>query len=207
MIEDRRKLAGISECERIEGVLREKLKLRKDFPEEELQKRIALAVTSIAGTKSALEWIDPRSPQFRKIGRRKAKEELRDKLAPKMKALLDVINTLHKPALDALSRAGSQLGVMHAMLQSELKIIRAVDLSEVPENPGRGRDFCDQPQRALSFRLAEVFLDLTGERPAAREKGRYGFHDFAHDTFRAMEIKPPSDRTLRDACAHAVAKK
>jgi hypothetical protein len=87
------------------------------------------------------------------------------------------------------------------MLEAELRIVRAADLSAAPQNPGRGRGSSAQPQRALSFSLGEVFLDLTGERPAAREKGRYGFRAFAHDTFRAMQLKlPPSDRTLRDAC-------
>jgi hypothetical protein len=89
-----------AECERIEGVLREELKLRKDLPEEELQKRIARAVTSIAGAKSALKWIDPRRPGFHEIGRKQTDEELHGKLAPKVKALINTIDSLHKPALD-----------------------------------------------------------------------------------------------------------
>jgi hypothetical protein len=197
-----------AECERIKDVLRQKLKLRMDFPEEELQKRIARAVTSIAGAKSALKWIKPQRPGFHEIGRKQTDEELHGKLAPKVEALINTIDSLHKPALDALGAAGSQLGVVRSMLEAELKIICAADLSAVPENPGRGRGSSAQPQRALSFLLAEVFLDLTGEYPAPREKKPHGFRSFALTMFETMDIRPPpSDRMLRDACSDTVAKK
>jgi hypothetical protein len=187
-----------AECECIERALCEELKLRKDLPEAELEKHIARAVTSIAGAKSALERIDPLNPGLREIGRKKTDEELRGKLAPKVKALINTIDSLHKSAFDVLHHGGSQLGVVRSVLEAELKIICAVDLSAVPENPGRS--FSAQPQRALSFVLAEVFVDLTGELPAPREKKRHGFRTYAHGMFQAMQMEPPSDRTLRDAC-------
>ena len=195
-----------AECKSIECVLRDKMTLRKDLPAAELEKRIARAVTSIAGAKSALEWIDPQSPGLREVGRKETDQELHDKLAPKMKALINTIDSLHKPALDVLLHAGSKLGVVRSILEAELKIVHTADFSAVPENPGRG--FSAQPQRALSFLLAELFLDLSGEHPAPREKKHsYSFHAFANAMFKAMELELPSDRTLRDACGYVVAKK
>jgi hypothetical protein len=210
MVEDREeRFTGIAgarveldraECERIERVLCEELKLRKDFQEEELQRRIARAVTSIAGAKSALKWIKPRRPAFREIGRKQTDEELHGKLAPKMKALINTIDSLHKPALDALNHAGSQLGVVRSMLEAELKIVHAADLSTVPTPTGcpKGSLFA-QPQRGLTLTLAKIYLDLTGEYPTGAKK-RYGFRAFADAMFAAMQTKPPSRYIVEAAC-------
>jgi hypothetical protein len=189
-----------SECERIERVLhdRKELKLRQDLPEAELEKRIARAVTSIAGAKAATLRLASHSG-FRHAGQRQTEED-RHKLATALQTAIAAIDSVHKPGLKVLAHAGSNLGVLRSILEGELKAVRGADLSAVPTQTGcpKGSLFA-QPQRALTFALAEIYLDLTGEYPTGAKK-RYGFRAFADAMFAAMQTKPPSRHIVEAAC-------
>jgi len=193
-----------AECERIERILREGLQLREDLPAEQLERHVARAVMNIAGAKAAMIRLGGKAG-FRNVGRRQAEKD-RSKLASDLKTFIRALDSAHKPLLDALAHAGSKLGIMRFLLdlEAELGIIRAADLSAVPANPGPkpGRQratFSAQPQRALTFLLADIYLDLSGEYPEPSKK-RYGFHAFADAMFAAMQTKPPSRYIVEAAC-------
>jgi hypothetical protein len=193
-----RAVIGAAECERIEGVLREKLQLRKDLPAEQLERRIARAVTHIAGAKAATLRLASHSG-FRHAGQRQTEED-RHKLAAALQTAIAAIDSTHKPGLEALAHAGSNLGILRSILEAELKTVRGADLSAVSTKTGCPKgSHSRQPQRALTFALAEIYLDLTGEYPTGARK-RYGFRAFADAMFAAMQTKPPSRHIVEAAC-------
>jgi hypothetical protein len=185
-------------CEAIKSVIRTELRLRPDLPEAERDLRIERAVTSVAGAKAIALRLG-NSPAFRSVGSAKTEEERR-RLVASLVAAIASIDALHKPAIDTLAKAGARLDILHSMLAGELKLIRAADFRGTPAQGGRSKASFKQPQRALTFTLAEVFYDLTGEYPTGSKK-RYGFHAFCDAMFKAMHITAPSTRTVRDACA------
>ncbi len=209
-----------AECERIERVLSEELKLRQDLQEElerlkaleELERpkgcgyrlprppAIVRAVTSIAGAKAAVLRLGGK-PGFHNVGQRQSEKDRR-KLASGLKKAIGALDSAHKPLLDAL--ASSKPGVVRSILEGTLKDVLAADLSGVPAHPGKGpgrpkSSLSAQPQRALTFLLADIYLDLSGECPEPSIK-RYGFHAFANAMFKAMGIELPSRHIVRAAC-------
>ena len=85
-----------------------------------------------------------------------------------------------------------------------LKDVLAADLGGVPAHPGKGpgrpeSTLSAQPQRALTFLLADIYLDLSGECPKPSKK-RFGFHAFTDAMFKAMGMEAPSRYIVRAAC-------
>jgi hypothetical protein len=78
-----------------------------------------------------------------------------------------------------------------------LKYVDAADLSVVPHKVGR--QLSAQPHRPLTFLLAEIYLDLTGQLPT-RSRKRGGFGAFAREMFEAMQIQAPVDYVVQAAC-------
>jgi hypothetical protein len=197
-----------AECERIERVLCEELKLRQDL-QEELERlkgcgyrppAIVRAVTSIAGAKAAVLRLGGK-PGFRNVGQQQSEKDRR-KLASGLKKAIGALDSAHKPLLDAL--ASSMPGVVRSILEGMLKDVLAADLSGVPAHPGKGpgrpeSSLSAQPQRALTFLLADIYLDMSGEDPKPFKK-RYGFHAFANAMFEAMGMERPSRYIVEAAC-------
>jgi len=208
MLEHRQKRV---ECGRIERVLCEELKLRQDL-QEELERlkgceyrpprppAIVRAVTSIAGAKAAMLRLSGK-PGFRNVGQRQSETDRRT-LASGLKKAIGALDSAHKPLLEAL--ASSMPGVVRSILEGTLKDVLAADLSGVPAHPGKGpgrpqSSLSAQRQRALTFLLADIYLDLSGEYPEPSKK-RYGFRAFADAMFAAMQTKPPSRHIVEAAC-------
>ena len=197
-----------AECERFERVLCEELKLRQDL-QEELERlkgcgyrppAIVRAVTSIAGAKAAVLRLAGK-PGFRNVGQRQSEKDRR-KLASGLKKAIGALDSAHKPLLEAL--ASSMPGVVRSILEGTLKDVLAADLSGVPAHPGKGpgrpqSSLSAQRQRALTFLLADIYLDLSGEYPEPSKK-RYGFRAFVDAMFAAMQTKPPSRHIVEAAC-------
>jgi len=168
-------------CARIEAVLRT-LPLQQELPEAELERRVSRTITDIAGAKCALSELLPK-PGLRKVGRKKTDKEV-SKLDASLTAAIAAIDALHKPALEVL--ADAKLGVVHSILKGTLKIVRAANTSGVPEDPER--QAATQLEKALTIRLAEIFLDWTGRWPDRSEKKDSNFRNFAGEMFAAMGV-------------------
>ena len=85
------------------------------------------------------------------FGQQKTDKDVR-KLASRLKTTIGAMNSLRKPALDVLDHAGSKLGVLRSILEAELKIVHAADLSTVPTPTGCPKDF--------AFRSASAGADV-----------------------------------------------
>lgn len=126
-------------------------------------------------------------------------------LARHARALFGAIDSLHKPAIDALNyRKEALTGPLG--IRTKLKVlIAAADSATVPElpaNAGRGRRPHVQA-RKIAFEVAKHFYALTDKLPTVRtlEGKAYGpFIDLLGDVFAALEIRDAVENHAREVC-------
>jgi len=121
-------------------------------------------------------------------------------------ALLDAIEALHKPAIDALNyRTGALIGP--AGLTTKLRVLNvAVSQATIPEPPansGRGRRKMDQPF-GIALAAAEHFYRLTDNMPGVTvlyADGKAGgqFVDLLKEVFAAVGINGSVEYYARKA--------
>ncbi|MGF6879042.1 hypothetical protein [Paraburkholderia sp. MM5477-R1] len=147
-------------------------------------------------------------PEFRLKGRKACRDEL-DKVAELAGKLAAVIDGLGEPSIGALADSGLMQIVHHNHLSATLKRVAAIahqaDVSNVPENQGRGR-LPNNLARGVVAILAHDYATLTGRRPTVgtRDDGHqakpYGpFYDLVTDIFQALEIDASAESSARAA--------
>lgn len=141
---------------------------------------------------------------FDAAGRSSTIKEL-DALAKKSEALAECLVSLHGPAINALAEAGFSERHLLLKLASKLHLsARGADVSNVPENQGKGRREARLPLAIASI-LAFHYRELTGKEPtiithasSAEEGKAYGpFLDLVKAVFSALGIEASAEAMAR----------
>jgi hypothetical protein len=121
-------------------------------------------------------------------------------------ALLNAIDALHKPAIDALNYRKEAL-IGPAGLTTKLRVLSAAashaTIPELPATVGRGRKTKDQPHR-IALAAAQHFYGLTGKIPtvivpSAGGKARGPFVKLLTEIFAAVGVAASAEYHAREA--------
>jgi hypothetical protein len=180
--------------ERIKAVARDWV---EEGPESRVKESRVYAVVSLLGLLTPLAKQGAHNPNFRNVNKQATERELRN-LAARLKAARDALNSLHKPAIEALADADMECRTARWALNRMLNSIDLVDLSGVPVDPERGPS--NPYKQALMHHLAEAYFLLTGKHPT-RSKNKKSFTDFVREMLKAMSITIGSvENAVRREC-------